>query len=319
MAWDLHVADASDEYITEADCWRYTQRFLMHAHHTTTYKFILMKALLESIVEISDTGKLTFLQVSKHVTKIYWNLSITHQLRQLNSKEKKSSIDQIIENFQLKHSIPALWNFDRISSEQQFELIKQVNSVFKKYVYGSLYGAFNNTIYSFSKKEEWLKLTPPYIVFFEKYKRILMNLTNYQLAQFLEKYNDKAVVENLLSKVEFVSVRQSLIEFQKLLKKYGDHHCFYCQKKIQKMHVDHFIPWSYVQNDVLWNFVLACPSCNSSKSNKLAHSNYLEKIIERNSVWLSYEEMTNYTDTRLIHMYDYAGLNGFVGEWVPRI
>ncbi|MER2000330.1 MAG: HNH endonuclease, partial [Lysinibacillus sp.] len=99
-----------------------------------------MKALLESVVEISDTGKLTFLQVSKHVTKIYWNLAITHQLRQLNSKEKKSSIGQIIENFQLKHSIPTLWNFDRISSEQQFELIKQVNSVFKKYVYGSLYG-----------------------------------------------------------------------------------------------------------------------------------------------------------------------------------
>lgn len=258
MGWDLNVADASDEYLTEADCWRYTQQLLMHAKHTTTYKFILIKALLESIPEVSASGRL------------------------------------------------------------QIQLVKEVNSIYKKYVYGSLYKSFNGTIYSFNKKEEWLQLSPPYIVFFERYKRILMNVTNYQLALFLEKYNSKEAMEKILSKVEFVSARTSLTEFQVLLHKYGEQHCFYCGKYPQKSHVDHFVPWSYVQNDVLWNFVLACPACNASKNNKLAHSDYLDMLVERNSKWTNYEEMSTYKETKLIHMYDYASINGFIGEWRPK-
>lgn len=317
MGWNLNVAEAKEIYLTEEDCWRYIQQFLMHAHHTTTYKFILMKALLESVVEISDSGKLRFIEVSKHVAKIYWNLSVTHELQQLNSKEKKSSIDNVILDFQQKHQIPKEWHFDKIPSNTQDDLIKKVDQVFKKYVYGSLYSAFDGTIYSFNKREGWLKLSPPYVVFFEKYKRILITLTNFHLAKFLEKYNEKEAVESLLNKVEYVSHRQSLLEFQILLQKYGEHHCFYCKKEIRKPHVDHFIPWSYVQNDVLWNFVLACPSCNMSKNNKLAHLSFLDKLIERNDAWKDYTEMTTYSDKKLIHMYDYAKINGFVADWMP--
>lgn len=318
MSWDLNVAEAREIYLTEEDCWRYTQQFLMHAHYTTTYKFILMKALLESIIEISDSGRLQFIQVTKHVTKIYFNLSITLKLQQLNSKEKTSSIDKVMKEFQMKYQIPDNWHFDKIPESQQNELIKQVDTVYKKYVYGSFYTSFGGTIYSFNKKEGWLQLAPQYIVFFEKYKRILITLTNFYLAKFLEKYNTKEAIQSLLNKVEFASVRQSLLEFQILLQKYGEHQCFYCKKTIKKPHVDHFIPWSFVQNDVLWNFVLACPSCNSSKNDKLAHSTFLEKLVERNNSWRTYEEMSTYSESKLIHMYDYAKLNGYVADWMPK-
>ena len=33
--------------------------------------------------------------------------------------------------------------------------------------------------------------------------------------------------------------------------------------------MDHFIPWSFVSHDLLWNLLPADPSINSSKSNKL--------------------------------------------------
>ena len=298
MGWDLNVAEARNEYLTESDCWRYTQQFLMHAHHTTTYKFILMKALLESVTEISDSGRLTFAQVTKHVTKIYWNLTVTHKLSQLNSRDNNSSVDKVIEAFQGKHDIPDNWHFDKIPHEKQHILIKQVTIIFKKYVYGSFYSSFNGTIYSFNKKEEWLQLTPPYIVFFERYKRILMNITNYQLALFLEKYNSKEAMEKILTKIEFVSARESLVEFQSLLQKYGEEQCFYCKKSLNKSHVDHFVPWSYVQNDMLWNFVLSCPSCNTSKSNKLAHTNYLNALVDLNKEWITYEAMETYAEAR---------------------
>ena len=59
--------------------------------------------------------------------------------------------------------------------------------------------------------------------------------------------------------------------------------CFYCGKKLQKqIHVDHFIPWSFVKDDKLWNFVLTCPTCNIRKSNNIPAKDYVIRIEERN-------------------------------------
>ncbi len=52
LGWDLSVAEAKDMYLTESDLWRFTQQFLMNASHTTTYKYVLMKALLECTTEV---------------------------------------------------------------------------------------------------------------------------------------------------------------------------------------------------------------------------------------------------------------------------
>lgn len=318
MGCDLKIAEYKDDYLTEKDLWRYTQQFLLHAKHTATYKFILMKALLESLPELDESGKIDFLNVTYHVAKIYWNLVIKFGLYQMNAKGKHSKLELTLLELQQKYHIPQDWNFDKLSADVQQEIIQKVNAAFKRYVYGSFYSSFNGTIYSFNRKEGWLQLNPPYIVFFERYKTILLNVTNYRLAVFLEKYNEPERVVNILNKVELVSMRQSLAEFAQLLQAYGEECCFYCKKTRSKLHVDHFVPWSYVQNDILWNFVLACPSCNSSKSNKLADSLFLEKLVERNNEWRAFEKMESYREVKLVTMYEYAQQNGFLGEWVPR-
>ena len=159
---------------------------------------------------------------------------------------------------------------------------------------------------------------PSYIVFFEKYKRVLMNVTNYQLAVFLEKYNTRDAMEQILSKLEFVSARQSLHEFKQILLSHGHSVCFYCMKPLKQPHVDHFIPWSYMQSDVLWNFVLACQRCNASKNNRMAKVDYLYALVERNETLNMREQMNTYKDTRLIHLYEYAVQNGFEANWAPK-
>ena len=318
MGWNLEVAEYRDVYLTEQDLWRYVQQFLVHSKHTTTYKHILMKAILESLPETDDSGRVEFLVISRHVAKIYWNLVIKYGLRQINSTKSDSGIEEMLKGIQREFQIPSDWHFDKIPQDVQGVIIRKTNAVYKRYVYGSFYSSFNGTIYSFDKKQEWIKLNPPYIVFLERYKRIIVNLTNYQLALFLEKFNESEKVEHILDKVEFVSMRQSLKEFYQLLIAYGDERCFYCHKPKKTLHVDHFVPWSYVQNDMLWNFVFACPSCNSSKSNKLAHSMFLTRLLERNDGWRDFEQMQLYRDDKLITMYNYAIGSGFVHEWVPK-
>lgn len=59
--------------------------------------------------------------------------------------------------------------------------------------------------------------------------------------------------------------------------------CFYCGRELRNASgssspVDHFIPWNFVKDDKLWNFVLACPHCNSLKSNILPDRQYFEEM-----------------------------------------
>lgn len=48
-------------------------------------------------------------------------------------------------------------------------------------------------------------------------------------------------------------------------------HCYYCGVKLDKYHVDHVIPLSRGGSNSPDNLVIACPSCNLSKSDKMPH------------------------------------------------
>ena len=83
------------------------------------------------------------------------------------------------------------------------------------------------------------------------------------------------------------------------LKKYKDFlyrrakNCFYCGNRLKPgcIHVDHFIPWSYMADDDVWNLVLACPECNLDKSNSLPGDAYLPGLIARNEECAGLKEM----------------------------
>jgi len=159
----------------------------------------------------------------------------------------------------------------------------------------------------------------------QKYRKILTQLTNYELAKFLEKYNEIPYTNFLLGKVESISKRISLEYFYNLLIKYEEHACFYCGKTLNKRnrgtHVDHVIPWSYMQSDNLWNLVLACSKCNLSKSDKIPNEPFFEKIIERNQLFFvnlqgeDQKHISNYTRDKFMTIYKYSVFNGFDHEW----
>lgn len=61
------------------------------------------------------------------------------------------------------------------------------------------------------------------------------------------------MIQNLAGKYNY---RQILFE------EFENKECFYCGRKLspKRIDVDHFIPWSFIKDDNLWNLVLACPS-----------------------------------------------------------
>ena len=84
------------------------------------------------------------------------------------------------------------------------------------------------------------------------------------------------------------------------------------------MHVDHFIPWSFIKEDKLWNFVLACPACNIRKSNKIPKMEYIKIIQTRNyklrklNTSFIQNQFKTYKTQLISDMWKYAQSGGFV-------
>ena len=122
----------------------------------------------------------------------------------------------------------------------------------KKNVIGALYNDFDGTIYSFDLKESGLTLNPCVYEFILKYKYELEKINYYSWARMLEQINNDDVLIRVINKLELSTPRRdNLSVYREILRKeFEENTCFYCGKKLQKsIHVDHFIPWSFVKDD----------------------------------------------------------------------
>jgi hypothetical protein len=328
MSHKLQFGEMKVTYLSDKEIWgHFNFIFSPKSRNSTTYKFVMIKALLENLYNVNEKLELNYNQIFSSFAKIYWNLVIHHNLNQINMMGKKAEVQSILLKVQEKYLIPNTLIFDRISTELQVDIIKKVKSKCKLNVMGALYGDAGHTIYNFDNKKEYIQFNPSFYSFMQRFQRVITYLTNYQLVLFLEKFNDKEDTYNLLYKVENVSKRSSLDHFYYILASFYDGTCFYCGKAVKKKdtaHVDHFIPWSYVQTDQLWNLVISCSQCNLAKNDKLAKVEFLDNLIDRNSYLLSKpeiqkrEDMGVYTRNKLKELYEYSIDNGYNDFWTPK-
>lgn len=102
---------------------------------------------------------------------------------------------------------------------------------------------------------------------------ILRDFAFWNLTEFLQKRNPN--VPDVPSKLIKPILRDSLTKQHKFWDTYietvGSINCIYTGKPIfaKQYDLDHFVPWSFVSHNLLWNLIPADPSINSSKSNNL--------------------------------------------------
>jgi CRISPR/Cas system Type II protein with McrA/HNH and RuvC-like nuclease domain len=105
---------------------------------------------------------------------------------------------------------------------------------------------------------------------------------NWHWASYLQSRNPNA--PSIVSKLTFPVERQSLDKQTAYWKRVMDNEeitCIYSGAVLngRSFSLDHFIPWSFVCHDQLWNLVPVLPSENSSKLNSLPHQKYLELFV----------------------------------------
>lgn len=292
----------------------------------TSYKFGFLKAIIDNLYNVDEDLKLTFDQLFGKFGEIYWNLVLKYGLHQkkVTKNNHISAIEHVLQDAAEKHHITEHIPYESLTDSMMIEISMKVKKNCKNHVVGALFGDTQELFYSFSVKEEWIQINPRMYAFICKHKVLIEKANYYEWAKFLEKVNDEELTTRLLGKIDESSKRSNLACYRKILyDEFESNRCFYCNKPLKegKIEVDHFIPWSFIKDDKLWNLVLSCRRCNGNKKAKLPNVYYLTKIVDRNKTLLidvHKPEMKNYRANKLLEIYDWAKVNGYEDEWKPQ-
>lgn len=143
----------------------------------------------------------------------------------------------------------------------------------------------NGCLYKLEKKDGtlWIEINPVWIDYLKENYDILSAFAYWGLADFLQTRNPN--VPAIPSKLVKQEERNSLSAQKKFWNVAINNgmvvRCPYTGNILEERmyDLDHFIPWSFVSHDLLWNLMPTDPSINCSKNNKLPDLNlYLPKL-----------------------------------------
>ena len=325
--WKLQRADYLQKHLSEDEIWyRVNYFYSNNSKKRNTYKFGLVKAILDSVFTMYylDGGYyLSYERLFEKFAHNYWNLVTKYQLKQMrkDGRSEESAIEQILMKHKNEKFSDVSVDFDSISIDDKMKIVTLVKNQCKRYALGALYEDFCGDIYSFDLKGEGIYLNPIFYEFFCKYKVEIEKINYYEWAKFLETVNSEEALIRVIDKLELATPkREDLSVYRQILEnEFEQHTCFYCGKKLnRKVHVDHFIPWSFVKDDRIWNFVLACPTCNAKKNNSLADRMYVNAIIKRNESLrtetvnpLIIDQFKSYSCEQIVRLWNYATMSGY--------
>lgn len=323
--WNLRCGSITEYEVSEERIWSlFNFVFSDSSRKRNTYKFGLIKSLLDNVFNGKQCEEGVFYsyeELFERFAENYWNLVVKYDLRQMRKDGKSiySKVETIFLNeIEIQPIISSL-EFSSIDECTREKIVSKVTVECKTCVVGALYEDFDGIIYSFDLKEKGLTLNYCIYDFLLKYKAEIEKLNYYSWARFLEQINDDRVLLRVIDKLELATPRRDdLTVYREILRReFEEDICFYCGKKLQrKIHVDHFIPWSFVKDDKMWNFVLSCPNCNERKNNRVPRKDYVAIIENRNKKMRLSENLVvqtdfaEYSDGLIERMWHYAKMSG---------
>ena len=158
----------------------------------------------------------------------------------------------------------------------------------------------NNCLYAL--KGEMVELNPVWSEYLMEHYGILRDFAFWNLTEFLQKRNPNVpdVPSKLIKPIQRDSLTKQHKYWDTYIETVGSINCIYTGKQIfaKQYDLDHFVPWSFVSHNLLWNLIPADSSINSSKSNNLPPlEKYLRPFanVQQNAIKTLYKKNPNNT------------------------
>ena len=260
---------------------------LKHADMSSSYK----PALLLAIVRCVGAGKVTthrlqLTDIAAQYLAMYWTQVIVFRLRHSARDAAQPVIVRLIRSAADALGIRKLTD---MPSEAHTTLIRAIERVLPVNVLDAFHRSRPDgmaVVYDWQKSQRYIELAKGAETFIVENASALTVIATYFWARYLSGLNATPHIVEKLDPI--LPARSSLVRFARMLSTIGERDCFYCgealHEKDRPATIDHFIPWTFVHEDKLWNLVLSCNRCNASKSDGLPSEELLGRLIKLNKL-----------------------------------
>jgi 5-methylcytosine-specific restriction endonuclease McrA len=268
---------------------------------SATYKFYWLLSILQAAEK--GTTKVTKRELFSRMisnswyTVNYFNVSFGKQdliqdairainrLETITIDEKREIVFQKLFTTKNTDTEKLLWHFNKnvphwFLSPWFPKIDNEADSIREKRIYTESQNLESKSLYALH--QDYIELNPDWVNYLQANAKVLKDFCFWNLALFLQSKNPN--VPDIPNKLIKPAIRNGLTKqrtqfWDLVLDELGSVVCIYTGEKLIKGNyaVEHFIPYSFVSHDLIWNLIPAEKSFNSSKSNRLP---ILEKHFE---------------------------------------
>jgi 5-methylcytosine-specific restriction endonuclease McrA len=269
------------------------QRLFNESDFSSTYKYALLISLADLAIELgkddSSELELTNRQIAERFIELYWQQSSPYKTSKaidssvlFQNHGTQAAIIKAIQAFRDENSLNSP-NAAKHSKEYKKLVTAVAGTVAKQPInyLQNIGGGALPFLYERNTSSITLKIGVAYCL--RRFQPLIQQLARSRWTDYIKKNVKNIPIlgeKDDLSSFLFETSRKTLALVCKELKTLYGCKCFYCNKATTELEVDHFIPFSLYPRDLMHNFVLACPSCNRSKSDSLAAKVHLDRWLE---------------------------------------
>lgn len=260
---------------------------------SATYKYYWLLSILQAIekgkLKISKRELFSRMISNAWFTVNYFNISFGKQdliqdaIRSINNIEnitidkKRESVFQKLLTSINTETERLLWHFNKnvphwFLSPWFPKIGNESDSLRKSRIY--IESQLDESFSLYALHQEYIEINSQWVNYLLSNSRVLKDFCFWNLAIFLQSKNPN--VPDIPNKLIKPATRNSLVKqrtkfWDLVLDELGSIKCIYTGEKLTKGNyaVEHFIPYSFVSHDLIWNLIPANKSFNSAKSNKL--------------------------------------------------
>ena len=153
-------------------------------------------------------------------------------------------------------------------------------------------------------------------VFFKKEYFLLKKWIEYEKCYYLQKYNQE--VPGIINKLDLNTAERDLTKLRNLwtdIFEIDEITDIFSETSVDRDNyaLDHFIPWSYIANNELWNIIPIHPSVNSMKSDNLPDWKYAETFCR--GQYVLYKHLNIYKTQKIIKDFNLCRNKHLCAEW----
>ncbi len=141
---------------------------------------------------------------------------------------------------------------------------------------------YGKPLYCFIGKRRDILMHPDWLEYLKVNFSIVHSWASWEWLQYVQSRNPSvpAVSRKLFPPAQRGALKAQS-DYWRLVLQRKPVHCIYSNERLKSeaFALDHYLPWSFVAHDQLWNLVPVAPEANSSKANSLPSREYFEKFV----------------------------------------